>query len=140
MILFRPASRIGVRIGARADLFEFQVSYSEAGDVLHISNDQAVGGGRCGLLHPDQVTHVATQPLCLETNILRNPRAHFVLGISPARCDVEGLELINSTPCINIKPISKDGLHLLEGTAGAVELVNEVAYGFEITRCAGALI
>jgi hypothetical protein len=54
-ILFRPINRIGVKIGVRASIFEFQVICLDGGDVPHIFDVQAVGSGCCPLLHPDQV-------------------------------------------------------------------------------------
>jgi hypothetical protein len=54
MILSRPVSRIGVRIGFRASIFEFQVIRLDGGDVPHIFDVQEVSSGCCPLLHPDE--------------------------------------------------------------------------------------
>jgi hypothetical protein len=55
VLLFRPVSRIGVRIGLRAGIFKFQVICFDGGDVPLIFIVQVVGSGCSMVLHHDQV-------------------------------------------------------------------------------------
>jgi hypothetical protein len=81
----------------------------DGGDVSQIFDVQAVGGGCCPPLHPGQVIQVATQPICLETLILRNPRVDFALCMGPAPCNVEWLVSVTHMPFTTIKSNSKVG-------------------------------
>jgi hypothetical protein len=128
-LLFRPVSWFEDGIGVRASIFESKVNCFHGGDVYHIVDVLAVGGGCFPLLHPDQLIKLATQPICLEMLFLRNPRIDFALGMSPVPYDVEELMFVSSMPFTTVKSNAKVGLRRLDGTVSALELARTMLAG-----------